>query len=108
LHVLTIIRYISLALILILVISPREGGGTIFLLLMAGVVLLIVTDIYAAAIIERRFMLFLVRVMAVALPMMMAGTGTDKSSRQLMVMVALLGLPGTLIMLFVPWFDPAQ
>ena len=106
-HVLTIFRYISLALILVLVLSPREGGGTVFLILMAVAAMLIVADVYASTIIERRFYLFMIRVLAVAFPMMLAGTGTDKASRQLMVVIALLGIPSILILLFVPWFDPS-
>lgn len=106
-HVLLILRYISLVLILVLVISPREGGGTVFLVLMAVVALIIVADIYAASIIERRFVLFMMRVLAVAVPMLLSGTGTDRASRQVMVMVALLGVPGVLVLLFVPGFDPA-
>ena len=106
-HVLTIFRYISLALILVLVLSPREGGGVVFLILLAVAAMLIVADVYASAIIERRFFLFIVRVLVVAFPMMLAGTGSDKTSRQLMVIIALLGVPSILILLFVPWFDPS-
>lgn len=107
LHFLTIIRYISIVLILFVVIAPREGGGTIFLILLGVTALLIVADVYGSSVITQRLAVFLIRVSAVVVPFILAGSGTDKSTRQIMVVVALLGLPSILIMLFLPYIDPS-
>ena len=107
LHFLTIIRYITLLFIIFIVISPREGGGTTFLLLLGVAALLNVADIYGSAVIERRFTIFLIRMMAIVVPILLAGIGTDKSTRQIAIVVATLGVPSATILLFAPFIDPS-
>ena len=107
LHFLTIIRYATLLFIIFIAISPREGGGTTFLLMLGGTALLIVADVYSGDVIASRFAIFMIRVLAVVIPVLMSGSASDKSTRQIAGLVALLGMPGIVIMLVVPTLDPS-
>lgn len=106
-HFLTIIRYLSILFILFIYISPRESGGLVFMLLLGVTALLMVADIYGAAVIQRRFTVFIIRVMAVVIPIILAGTGTEKTTRQTALFVAIMGMPSVGITLFAPFLDPA-
>ena len=106
LHFLKIIRYVSLLIVIYLVITPNEGG-TIFLLLMGFSALLIVADVYGSQIFDVRFAVFAVRVLAVVVPVLMAGSGPDPNTRQTAGLIAGLGLPSIAIMLFFPDVDPS-
>lgn len=107
LHFLTIIHYLALLFILVVVISPAETGGTVFLILLGVTGLLIVADIYGAEVIRVGITLLLIRVGAVAIPIILAGTAEQPSSRQVMGFVALLGLPSVATFLFLCGLDPA-
>ena len=106
-YFLTIIRYLSILFILFIYISPRESGGLIFMLLLGVTALLMVADIYGAAVIQRRFTVFIIRVMAVVIPIILAGTGTEKTTRQTALFVAIMGMPSVGITLFAPFLDPS-
>lgn len=105
LHFLSILRYITLLIVIVMVILPREGGGTAFLIMLGLSALFMVSDIYGSPIIENLFIIFFIRVLTIVLPALMAGTGSDKTSRQLMGITAFLGLPGIAIFLFACWLD---
>jgi len=105
LHFLSIIRYISLLIVIVLVILPREGGGTAFLIMLGLTALTIVSDVYGSPVIDNLFIIFFIRVLAVVIPSIMAGSGSDKTSRQLMGITAVLGLPSVAILLFLCWLD---
>jgi len=106
-HFLTIIRYVSILFVLFIYVSPRESGGLVFMLMLGATALLMVADIYGAEVIERRFTIFLIRVMAVVIPIILAGTGTEKTTRQTAILVALMGMPSVGITLFMPFLDPS-
>ena len=106
LHFLTIIRYVSLLLLIAIALSPNEGGTT-FLIMTGLSAVLIVADVYSGAFIPNRFVVFLIRVLAVVVPILMAGTGPDKNTRGLAGMTGALGIPAIIVMLAVPWIDPA-
>jgi hypothetical protein len=106
-YFMTILRYVSLFFVLVVVIRPTEGGGTPFLIMLGILALLIVGDVYGSEAIPNLFVIFLMRVMAVVIPAIMTGTGTDKTTRQFMGVVAFLGAPSIAIMLFTPFLDPA-
>jgi hypothetical protein len=106
LHWLQIVRYLVLLGTFIIMILPREQSSTTITMLLGALALVTVGDVYGNKYIRSAFTVYMLRIMMIVIPVLMAGTSPDEQGRAAGIFLAILSVPGLLIMLLVPWFDP--
>jgi hypothetical protein len=100
LHWTSILHYIVMAIALFALVTSGDKASILNILVLAFLALLTGADLYIDRINMPRLFIFLIRVLILAIPLIMAGMAPTEQTRNLSVVTAILAFPILLVTFF--------
>ncbi len=100
LHWTSILHYVMLLVVLYMLISSGDKTPLLYIIVLAGLALCIGADLYADKIAMPQFVVFLIRVIMIAVPILMAGWSPTETARSSGIVAAILAAPGLALVFF--------